>query len=189
MPDKITRHLNARKCILNMSGVCDRHFLYLNKIKVYSSLTTAIQSLLSFKFRVLLNVTFSGPKIQNPINSISMCQVLFVSKIWCCWFCEWICKPPNVPLRGFSQRSYTYMPLGAREVMYKSETDWVQHKTQWWHWGHLQLLPSSWHMTSWGNASFTWPSSLFFQDSLEIQISVQISCFENVGSLCHFPFF
>ena len=80
----------------------------------------------------------SGPKIQNHINSISMCQVLFVSKIWCCWFCEWICKPPNVPLQVFSQRSYTYMPLGAREVMYKSETDCVQYKTQWWHWGHLE---------------------------------------------------
>lgn len=138
MPDKITRHLNPRKCILNMSGVCDRHFLYLNKIKVYSSLTTALQSFLSFKSRVLLNVTFSGPKIQNHINSISTCQVLIVSKIWCCWFCEWICKPPNVPLRGFSQRSHTYMPLGAREVMYKSETDWVQYKTQWWPWSHLE---------------------------------------------------
>ena len=106
-----------------MSRVCDRHFLYLSKIKVYSSLTTALQSFLSFKSRVLLNVTFSGPKIQNHINSISMCQVLIVSKIWCCWFCEWICKPPNVPLWGFSQRSHTYMPLEAREVMYKSETE------------------------------------------------------------------
>ena len=83
-PDKITRHLNSRKRILNMSGISDRHSLYLNKIKVYSSLTTAIQTLLSYKSRVLLNITFSGPKIQNHINSISMCQVLIVSKIWCC---------------------------------------------------------------------------------------------------------
>lgn len=30
IPDKITRYLSPRKCILNMSGISDRHFLYLN---------------------------------------------------------------------------------------------------------------------------------------------------------------
>ena len=40
-------------------------------------------------------------------------------------------------LSRVSPRDHILMPLGAREVMYKSETDWVQYKTQWWHWGHL----------------------------------------------------
>lgn len=38
IPDRIDQHLNPRKCILNMSGRCDRHFLYLNKIEVYRCL-------------------------------------------------------------------------------------------------------------------------------------------------------
>lgn len=97
IPDQITGHLNFRKCILNMSGICDRHFLHFNKIKVYSYLYT-IRSLLPCNSRAPLGVTFSSPKIQNPINSISICQVLTVSKIWCWWFCEWICKSLKVPV-------------------------------------------------------------------------------------------
>lgn len=30
IPDQITQYLSPRKCILNTSGISDRHFLYLN---------------------------------------------------------------------------------------------------------------------------------------------------------------
>lgn len=30
IPDKITRYLSPRKCVLNLPGISDRHVLYLN---------------------------------------------------------------------------------------------------------------------------------------------------------------